>query len=241
MKNIYFILFLFTISLNSQSQNLTLFNSEGNIPNGGTINSYGLVDENVIYSYINVVNTSSSALIVKVIRHNISVISGSNNYFCWGQCFGPLDDTSLISKQILANDTSYEFQGEYEPRMIAGTSVVRYVFYNINNTTDTVSATVNYIAEPLGIDNNGNDNNEISNAYPNPANDITTVKYILPKNANSAKLIISDCLGAIVKTQPLSNNSNKTTINLNDLGKGIYFYSIIVDNSMLFTHKLVVK
>ena len=108
--------------------------------------------------------------------------SGSNNYFCWGQCFGPLDDTSLISKQILSNDTSYEFQGEYEPRMNAGTSVVRYVFYNINNTTDTVSATVNYIAEPLGIDNNRNDNNEISNAYPNPANDITTVKYILPKN-----------------------------------------------------------
>ena len=225
----------------SFSQSLTLFNDQGTVANGGSVNVFGMANDSVVYLYISVINQSASAINVKVIRYPVSLVSGTSNSFCWGQCYTAETDTSDQTIRIAASDTSYDFWGDYRPQMRAGTSLIRYLFYNINNVSDTISFIAHYIVEPLEINSPVFNKFEISNAYPNPAYDNTTIKYTLPKNSNNARLLIRDCLGAIVKDQPLTNTSCKTTINLSDLREGIYFYSVIADNSALCTRKLVVK
>ena len=241
MKKLYFLSILLFLTNVSFSQNLVAFDSQGNIPNGGSIDVFGMSNESVIYSYVSIVNLSASVNSVRVIRHNISIISGTSNTFCWGQCYDPSDDTSDQTIHVAAGDTSDLFSGEYSPQMHPGTSVIRYLFYNVNDVTDTLSVTINYIAEPMGIISSKTGNNEISNAYPNPAYDNTTIKYTFPKNTTDARLLIRDCLGVILKEQSLQSPSGKITVNLSDLKEGIYFYSVIVDNSVLCTRKLVVK
>jgi len=241
MKKIFILLSLSFISIFSFSQNLAAFDSEGSIPNGGIVNTYGLANESVINCYISIVNLSASTESVKVIRHTISTIPGTTNNFCWGQCYASTLDTSEQTINIGAHDTTYEFQGEYKPQMNAGTSLIRYLFYNVNNVSDTLSVTVNYIIEALGINNPKTAYTDLSYAYPNPASDYTMIKYTLPKNINNARLIIRDCIGAIVKDQPLTNNSGKVTIDLSDIREGVYFYSVVDNHSAIFTRKLIVK
>lgn len=241
MKKTSIISFFFFITTISFSQNLALFDDQGIVPNGESINVFGMVNDSTIISYISVINQSASVISVKVIRHPINIVPGTINYYCWGQCYTADTDTSEQTIHIAANDTSYDFSGEYQPQMRAGTSVIRYLFYNINNASDTISFTAHYVVEPLEINSPVNNKFEISNAYPNPAYDNTTIKYTLPKNSGNARLIIRDCIGAIVKDQPLTINSVKITINLSDLMEGIYFYSVIADGSALCTRKLVVK
>ena len=240
-KTFIFLLFSIIFSF-SYGQNLALFDSEGSIPNGGSIEVIGNTDASIIYSYINLVNLTNSTSNIKVLRRTISTVSGSLNSFCWGQCYDATIDTSLRILPILAHDTSFDFAGEYEPHLHRGTTTVSYVFFNVNNPSDTISVTVNYTANVAsGIISGTPSAIDIANAYPNPASGSTTIKYSLPKNNTNARLIIRDCLGILIMDEPLAGNTGKMSVDLNELREGIYFYSVIVNNTAICTRKLVVK
>ena len=77
--------------------------------------------------------------------------------------------------------------------------------------------------------------------YPNPFNQSTTINYTLPQYFQSAKIIIIDMSGKIVKQVPLSSEPGKGSIKIDagSLPAGTYFYSLNVDNSVIDTKKMV--
>jgi hypothetical protein len=76
-------------------------------------------------------------------------------------------------------------------------------------------------------------NSNALNVYPNPFTNHLEIVY----NDNDFSLIITDALGKVVYTKQHCNQ--KTTINLVQVGPGIYFISLINSQKHLFNKKII--
>ena len=82
---------------------------------------------------------------------------------------------------------------------------------------------------------------EFSNPFPNPANNQTGINFQLPTPNSEARIMLRNLLGSIVKEIRVTGTENKYSINTSDLNSGLYFYSVMFENKILFTKKLIVK
>ena len=133
-----------------------------------------------------------------------------------------------------------DFSGHYACQDSVGVSTVRYVFFDQDNTSDSVCVNVKYDTRPLGIDNTLNKNNYTLNAYPNPADNSVTFVYNLAQET-SASVVVRNVLGSLVKKIDLADYQGKISLTTTDLDNGIYFYSLVENGLSVGTRKLVVK
>ena len=82
---------------------------------------------------------------------------------------------------------------------------------------------------------------EFSNPFPNPANQQTGINFQLPSPNSEAHIMLRNLLGSVVKEIQVKGTENKFSINTSDLNNGLYFYSVLFENRILFTKKLIVK
>ncbi|MDC1266152.1 tail fiber domain-containing protein [Flavobacteriaceae bacterium] len=87
------------------------------------------------------------------------------------------------------------------------------------------------------------DKTSFSTNYPNPFSTSTTVDYFIMKNVNTAKIIVYDSNGATINTFNLNERGRKSqlVINKKNIQSGIYFYTLITDNVVIGTKKMIVK
>lgn len=78
--------------------------------------------------------------------------------------------------------------------------------------------------------------------YPNPTHDqsLITFNFSDSKVAKVVEIKITDSMGRVVRHISLSEQNNTFLFNKKDLGSGLYYYSLIMDGSILATRKLVV-
>jgi hypothetical protein len=79
-------------------------------------------------------------------------------------------------------------------------------------------------------------------AYPNPTRGVTTLSLNQIGNDNY-KIRISNTIGKVVQTIELKDLDNATEIplNLSHLPSGIYFYSLLINEKMVETKRLVLQ
>ena len=77
--------------------------------------------------------------------------------------------------------------------------------------------------------------------YPNPLSSTATVKYDLMQDAATASLVITDMLGRVRSTYPISTPHGEVSIDITGLGSGVYLYTLIVDGNNIATKKMVVE
>ena len=95
-------------------------------------------------------NISASAKNIKVTRTVISEISGSENNICWGPtCYPPFVNTTATSVNIAPDETNTSFKGDYKPKGLTGSSIIKYCFFDENNPADETCTTIEYIAYDL--------------------------------------------------------------------------------------------
>jgi hypothetical protein len=82
---------------------------------------------------------------------------------------------------------------------------------------------------------------EFSNPFPNPANQRADVRFTLPTPASEGRIMLRNLLGSVVKEITVTGAKNQYSINTSDLNNGLYFYSVMVENRIVFTSKLIVK
>lgn len=246
MKKIILLSFVFSLVMGSISaQSLELTYNGDVVTNDQEITL--LVDPfdvetNPAAVYIVVKNTSAAPLGVMVRKYDVRLVEETSVSFCWaGSCYAPSTYLSPEAMRIESQGTTEDFHGDYYHNSIQGTSVARFTFFNEDNPGDSTSVVINYIVGYLGIDKNTASAVTISNLYPNPATSASFVDYKLPKSVANASLRVSNLLGVTVMEIPLNRNEGKATINVSNLKEGIYFYSLIVNNSATHTRKFVVK
>ncbi|MDD4830294.1 MAG: T9SS type A sorting domain-containing protein, partial [Bacteroidales bacterium] len=96
---------------------------------------------------------------------------------------------------------------------------------------------------PLSIKDINNVASFNLNAYPNPAQNETTIEYTLTSNSNVV-ITVSDIMGReIVRMNEgtkTANSINRVALNTANMNNGTYFYTINV-NGVKETKKLVVN
>lgn len=82
-----------------------------------------------------------------------------------------------------------------------------------------------------------------SSNYPNPFGNETKVDFYIENNIKNARLVIYNMNGTTVKSINLKQRGIKTNISINKQGlkSGIYFYTLIADDVVIGTKKMLVK
>ncbi len=75
---------------------------------------------------------------------------------------------------------------------------------------------------------------------PNPFVENTTIQYHIPSDFDRAQLVIGSLDGSVVKIHNIKQKGDgRITLNQNDLIKGTYTYSLIIDGHNICTKKMV--
>lgn len=185
-----------------------------------------------------VINISPDTMWIKASQDNLGAASGHIAYFCWGvTCYPPTVSISTTATMIAPGDTNSSFIGYLDPAGTTGVSVINYNFFNRDDVNDLVDISVTFDIT-TGIDELAGSVN-LSNAFPNPANSMTSISYNL-KNIKNASLVLTNILGSKLNQFSLSENQQTLIIPTTHLNSGIYFYSIVADGKILSTKKLIV-
>ncbi|GAI11594.1 unnamed protein product, partial [marine sediment metagenome] len=167
-------------------------------------------------------------------KKEISIISGTNNTFCWaGQCYSLGTFVSTDSTIIASGATNEDFKGYYYPDSCEGASIIDYTFFSLK---DSAKVTVKYNVTSTGVDNYITKENYISSPFPNPAGSFTYFSYNIKSNSK-AYIAIHNVLGSQLKKIELTGKSGKIRINTNRLTSGLYFYSFVVNDKVIKTKK----
>jgi hypothetical protein len=240
-KIILFVILATTTCYYGYSQSLSLSDSTGPLTNNANVTRHGHVSDVEMTSFIFVRNNTSAAIAVLVRKVEISLVAGSVNTFCWaGNCFAPNVYVSPLPEYINAYATdSVDFSGHYTPSGFEGASIIRYVFFNQDNPSDSVCVNVTYDALMDGV-HNQTAKNILSGAYPNPGNNTVNFDYSL-NTGNTGSVIIRNILGTEVKKSALTGAEGNLSVFTGDLPEGIYFYSLDVNGKAMTTRKLIVR
>ena len=83
--------------------------------------------------------------------------------------------------------------------------------------------------------------NQFTIAIPNPANDLTTIKFVL-SDPEIVNINIFDIKGNLIKTiinYNATSGENRITVSLADVNTGLYYYQLNTSNG-IYTNKIEV-
>ena len=80
----------------------------------------------------------------------------------------------------------------------------------------------------------------ISQNIPNPANETTTINYILPQSKGDAALLITNGMGQIIDKISINNLSQNVEYSTSALSQGVYYYYIESNGQRSLTKKMIV-
>lgn len=191
---------------------------------------------------LSVKNTSGVSKTVKLYRIEENVMPYTENSICWDICYDVKIDTSIGSVTFNSGETKpNQFVGDYKPNDEIGTSYITYVFYDMNNTSDSSFVKIEWNSTAVGINEVDASKYQISNPYPNPSKAFVQFNYKLNDAKDNATINVYNLLGTKVKAVALNGMENKISISTNDLSDGVYFYSLTVSNKIVATKKFVVS
>jgi len=223
------------------AQVFTLTNNEGE-PLGDTVTVYGDPEVSGIDFGAIFTNNKDENVNISVRRDTIHMLVGTSSYFKWNQTLAPSVDLSEAYIVNAGESTPVDyFKVYYQPYGQIGISIIQFRFQNINSENEFVKLIIKFNTTSDDIDENIIRNMTISDLYPNPAQDMISIEYDMPREVESANVRIVNVLGSVVKEVPLDTRDNKLSIDVSNLNDGIYFYSIFINDELYNTEKLIVK
>ncbi len=239
----------FNISFNGTPQfenSLQMLNTDGDLIENGQTIEVEVIDlaafETVSEEYF-VRNNSAYDLNIRMRMEAVSLTDSTEYSFCaLGRCFTPGTNETPSDYPIAAGVTVGEddaFTGHYHPHNFAGTSLIRYTFYNVDDLNDTISFMISFNGGS-GAGIAAIDENAVINAYPNPTSSILFIQYDLKKMTNG-HLNIYNTVGALVIQKELTSVSGIMKLNVTDLPNGVYLYRFESYNIQSRTYKVIVE
>jgi hypothetical protein len=86
-----------------------------------------------------------------------------------------------------------------------------------------------------------NEHIRVSNAYPNPADNIAEVDYQLTGPVSEAKMVLLNLLGSPVAEYSMEPGDHTLRMQTRDLATGYYLYQLTVDGKKVATKRLIVR
>lgn len=197
-----------------------------------------------LIAYLDIKNNSNKTIdvLAKRIDKNYNGLTDSNA-ICWGgQCWSPDVSVSPFPTTLAAGQTSVpaEFSAHVYPDGDgkAWRGPITYVFYDMNNPSDSVAYTINYqVGTVLSLRDQAFDEFAV---YPNPASNILNVKYS-GMRGEAASFELVSMVGTKVYSRQLTKSDDQLKLDVSKLSRGVYFYIIKSNGEVASSKKLVIK
>jgi hypothetical protein len=252
MKQIFTLIFALTTLTTAFGQSIKILKGTDDVTN--KVITVSVYKNHNFETFFSLKNSTAATINFQV---NRSIINGAmvddscaSIYYCTGSlCYPPISDIDWTPAPnpdaiIGPNETLVDVKGitaHYEtcPDHCRDLYVIYRVYNEASGSKDTAKVTVKYTCS-TGIDEEVAASAFISDAYPNPASTDFSVNYHMNTFAKS-EITITDVLGKKIKEVKLTEKEGNVTINTSQLKEGIYFYSLIVNNHITATRKIVIR
>lgn len=235
MKNIIYIsLFILSTSL-GWSQSLTIVDSELNMSS-----EVGTSSKTTIH----IKNTSNHIILLGIKKIEDNIRSSQISTFC---IYNDCSENNIVSEKLIVKLLPGEifngFSAKLETGLVPGNSSVKYLFYNVSDTNESVEAEINYTIKEKVKDGTlfYSDVVELSDVFPNPVREKAIFNYNYFKPEKEAKLVIHNVLGSVISEFKLSPYESRLTVPVMDYNPGVYFYTLYIDNEGVATKKMVIR
>jgi hypothetical protein len=248
MKNVYILALMTLLPVTSWAQWLSLQDSQGQpVTNGGTVSVSGMASESLLTLPLTATLNTSTAINVNMRRYEVDVVSGSENYFCWGVCYDAMPSGTLPvwfagQEAMITMEPGTpvnEFKAYLVPNNTSGISTFRYVWFNTANASDTVSVTVVFQVAPVGIAEVAAPKARIE-VFPNPVVDDARLRYAVSHASGTARLVVHNALGSVVHERVLNAHEGEVVLETRAMEPGFYFASVQVNGRALATRRIAV-
>ena len=245
MKKIILLIIAFVFSISFANAQSYVLSWEGETLGDTVVISGDPADAELTFHAI-LTNNSDDSVAFKVQRRLIHLLDGVTHYFCWGLCYLPNHDSIFVPSGYVGlnagqSSTEWDFSGHYEPTGVIGTSLVEYKFFNADNEDEFVTVVAKFVTAPDGIMDQIMADGFVSDIYPNPASHFINLDYELTSKVNNANIRVMNLLGSVVKNVEIDKNSTNLRLDISNLTNGVYFYSVIINNEVYKTKKLIVR
>lgn len=249
MKKIFTTVFTLAIASFGFGQSIHIL--ESGIDVTGTTINVSISDGLSSVNELDLHNVTASDVNYKINRRLCnSIDADAYVYFCTGtQCYAPQavntwtptgPDLFLAAGASLPNGPgTYGISAHYDAGAVCHDFCVVYRVYNTAVAGDTAMVTINYTCA-TGIEENQLASGTMSNAYPNPATSVASIKYDMNEYAQKGKIVFYDMLGKKAKEIVLNDKQGVAKVDVSEFNSGIYFYSFIVNDKAIVTKKLIV-
>lgn len=253
------LLSLFTLALTIATQaQIGIYNIEGENIVDDTITFTHPIDTTVdspdIHhsGFANVVNESGDTMVIEVTRIEHQIIPGTADYLCWAStCFGAKNAGEETSwnpddrAEVLPGDTAggYGIQLYLTTNKKTGIAIYEYSFFDTLGG-DFGGASSSFFVKYILSNTTSIDEKKAQqlsfNLYPNPTNNFVNVEFDKSLNQNLS-IEVKDILGKQIETIAVPSSAQKMQLDLSSYSKGIYFVSVLDNQQILKTKKLIVK
>lgn len=236
------------LSLGTQAQLLIIRDSLDNVVNGTTVVKTGMADAFVISEHLEATLEGNVGKVVNVRRYELEVIPQTQNYFCWGVCYGPQDAGAMptwysLPQHSITMSPGVEysnFAGYHSPLGQTGSSTYRFVWYDVGNTTDTAWVDIEFRVDPVGMNEAAAAQYELS-VFPNPSMGADVrVNFTATAVSPATRLVVYNSLGEAVHAEAIRATQQSLVINAGELSTGVYFATLENSGTMLATQRFVV-
>jgi hypothetical protein len=196
-------------------------------------------------------NNSSSQVTVRSKRYLIVNASGQEAYFCFGtMCYSfnpnpfysPVATTNIAAGGMIpSGQGTYGLTTDFDDYTVLGSTKVLYVIYNTADPNDSVAVEMNYNVTPVGLAKIDAKNFSMSNPMPNPAVNNVAVKYNFASQPKTSSIKVYNMIGVMVKEVRVEGVEGKAQFDVSGLTDGVYFYSLIVNDKIVSTKRLIVS
>ena len=130
-----------------------------------------------------------------------------------------------------------------EAGLAEGYSTVRYMIFNKSNPSESSAIELNYVVEGKSEKTSIYSSKYITihDVYPNPVIDHANIDYKIHSDDVKTKIVIHNILGNTLTEYELASVETSIKIPADQLGAGIYFYTLYIENEGVMTRKLIVK
>ncbi|PTX63734.1 putative secreted protein (Por secretion system target) [Kordia periserrulae] len=140
--------------------------------------------------------------------------------------------------------------GSFEYKAVNYTGLISVLTSSLNEMNNKVTVLETEIADlrnELATTKNkleGNNDTEVGFTMdqnrPNPFTNQTTINYTLPSDAK-ATISVFDMSGKFIRDYNLTSQKGQVIISSNEIGKGMFIYSLVSNGEIMVTKKMIVK
>ncbi len=235
MKRIIYISILLLIAPFAWAQGLKVVDTQLNISSEVGIQSS---------TTVKIQNISDHTILLGVKKIDNNIRSSQVSTFCINN---DCTEKNIVPGNVIIKLKPGEifkgFSVTLETGLVAGNSSIKFLFYNLSNTSESIETEINYTIKDKGEKGilYSSDVVQLSDVFPNPVKEKAIFNYTYLNPEKEARIVIHSVLGSVISEFFLSPYESQLSIPVIEYNPGVYFYTLYIDNEGVATKKMIIR